>query len=292
MVVSLDYYRVFHCVAEAKSISLAAQRLYLSQPAVTRTIRKLEREIGCPLFVRTPRGVTLTAEGEKLAAHVLNAMNQLDTGEMLVRKLAVYGSGSLSIGTTENALAPFLLPRLKSFCAEYPGAHIHVTGGSTDDLLAMIRSGGIELALVMEPIGDTSGLDITPLRRYQDIFVAGEAFAQLRGEVLSAQDLTRFPLVGLERGTSSRRHISAWFEAQGALFEPQYSVRTSMTVLPFARHGLGIGTASLDVLDATDAGGLFEIALSSPVPPRSLCLARSDSARRSALCQKFIERLL
>ena len=100
MHMSLDFYRVFYYVAQCRSISRAAEMLYSNQPNVTRTIKNLEQALGCKLFIRSNRGVTLTPEGEKLYAHISTAMEQIQTGEQALRSAVDLESGTISIGVT------------------------------------------------------------------------------------------------------------------------------------------------------------------------------------------------
>lgn len=289
MEVNLGHYRIFHQVCKTSSISVAAKNLFLSQPAVSRTIRMLEQGLGCQLFVRLPRGVQMTAEGETLYRYISQAMVNIEAGQDKVRRLAEYESGVLELGTTENALHYFLLPKLQAFRKQYPKVHIHVAGSSTRELLDMVRAGTVDLALIMEPLRNVTGMRISRLRSFQDAFIAGEAFSHLNNRIVSTRELCQYPLIGLEQGTSSRQYISDWFEAQGSSFEPEYSVRTSTLVMPFVESGIGIGLMPIDALmDRRFGAGLFEISLETPIEPRWLCLAVSDNAPTSALRRQFI----
>ena len=152
----------------------------------------------------------------------------------------------------------------------------------------MAQAGKVELALVMEPLWDITGLKITYLRSFKDVFVAGPAFGVLAGRVLEPRELCQYPLIGLEQGTSARRHISQWFESLGLSYEPQYSVRTSTLVLPFVEQGLGIGLVAQNTLAAYGPeSGLFEIALTHSPAPRRLCLVVPERAPLSSLGQLF-----
>ena len=119
MIVSYDAYRVFYTVARFGSFTKAASVLLASQPNLTRTIRNLESALGCTLFVRSNRGVSLTPEGEKLFARVSVACEQIQAGEEELASDRSLQSGVVSIGASETALHGFLLPVLGAFHRAY-----------------------------------------------------------------------------------------------------------------------------------------------------------------------------
>lgn len=127
MIVSYDAYRVFYTVARFGSFTKAASVLLASQPNLTRTIRNLESALGCTLFVRSNRGVSLTPEGEKLFARVSVACEQIQAGEEELASDRSLQSGVVSIGASETALHGFLLPVLGAFHRAYPGIRLRIS---------------------------------------------------------------------------------------------------------------------------------------------------------------------
>ena len=122
-----DYYRIFYYVGKYKSATLAAKELFTSQPAVTRTIKKLESELGCRLFVRSKKGMEFTSEGETLFEYVSASFNQLEKGETEVRKNTNESEGRVVIGATVTALDEFLFNFLDVFHKEHPNPYqLHI----------------------------------------------------------------------------------------------------------------------------------------------------------------------
>lgn len=107
MYINYDYYRVFYYVAKYQSITQAANALMNNQPNVTRTVKNLEHELGCVLFVRSNRGVRLTPEGEQLYAHIKIAVEQIQQGEEELSRNKTLQSGTVSISVSEVALRCF-----------------------------------------------------------------------------------------------------------------------------------------------------------------------------------------
>jgi len=290
---NLDYYRTFYYVAKFKSISKAAGALYLSQPAVTRSIKQLENHLRCSLFRRTYRGMLLTNEGNILYTHVSKAIEELIIGEQNLQLTLKYVEGTLKIGATETALHHFLIPKIERFNWNYPNVHIQLSGSSTPEILRMLRDDKVDLVVGVSPISDTDGLEIVQLATFKDIFIAGSRFENLRGVQLTAKDLIEFSIVTVEKETSARVHIEHWFESQGILFNPEYVVRTSTAILPFVERNLAIGIVPyMFAEELLKQSKIFELQLSLPIEPRKILLVYKNVPHLSTQCHKFIEYML
>lgn len=146
MYISYDYYRVFYYVAKYGNVSQAAKLLLNNQPNLTRTIRNLESELGCPLFSRTNRGMKLTPEGERLYAHVRIAFEHIEAGEAELTEARNLQTGTVYIAASEVALRCLLLPVLKQYRLLYPGVHIRISNHSTPQAIAALKDGAADIA--------------------------------------------------------------------------------------------------------------------------------------------------
>ena len=153
MYISFDYYRAFYYVAKYGSISQAAEALMNNQPNVSRTIKNLESELNCTLFVRSRKGVELTPEGEMLYAHVAAAVEHIQSGEEEICLERTLSKGVVTIGASEIALRCFLLPVLKDFRQKYPGVRIRVFNHSTPQAVSALKNGLVDIAVVTTPTG-------------------------------------------------------------------------------------------------------------------------------------------
>ena len=144
MYISYDYYRIFYYVAKYGNLSQAAKQLLNNQPNMTRAIKNLEGELGCPLFLRTNRGMKLTPEGERLYAHVRIAFEQITESRTLQ-------TGTVSVAASEVALRCLLLPVLKEFRLLHPGIHIRISNHSTPQAIAALKEGTADIAVVTTP---------------------------------------------------------------------------------------------------------------------------------------------
>lgn len=289
---NLEYYRAFYYVAQLGSISKAAEALYLSQPAVTRSIRKLEEILHCSLFARGSRGMKPTAEGEMLFRHVSKAFSEMITGEKELQRMVAYPGGKLEIGITETAMYHFLLPKMRGYLEQNANVTIHLAGSATPEIIKMIRAGKVDFAIVVSPLPDTKELVATKVRSFHDIFIAGEDYAHLKNKTLTSQELCSLPLAVVESGTSARRHLDTWFQEQGILFQPEYSVRTSSLVLPFVKSGLAVGVVpSMFAEEPIRHGEVFRLREEKEILPRDIFILYRQNGPMTLLCRRFIEYL-
>ena len=148
---NLSAYRIFYTVANAGNISKAAKELYISQPAISKSIQKLEDGIGCKLFSRSSRGVTLTEEGELLYSYVKNAFETLTLGEEKLHRSIELGVGHLKIGVSSTLCKYILLPYLKEFIKHHPHISISITCQSTNETLKLLEDNKIDIGLIGKP---------------------------------------------------------------------------------------------------------------------------------------------
>ena len=191
MNINYEYYRVFYHVAKLKSFTPAAEVLMNSQPNITRTIRSLERELGCTLFIRSNRRVRLTAEGEALYRHVAVAVEQLSAAEEEIAHGQGLDGGMLRIAATEVALRAVLLPVLKTFRSTYPSVHIKLINDTTPAAIRDLTEGMADLAVVTAPTAIPQELHSIPLMKIQEVAVGGTAFAQIFKGTVPLKTLAR-----------------------------------------------------------------------------------------------------
>lgn len=129
MAVKLELYRVFKEVAETGNISLAAKNLYISQSAVSQSIKQLETALQARLFARSPRGVSLTWEGQMLYQYVRSALGLLATGEDKLSQAQQLLLGTLTIGASDTVTSFFLTPYLEAFHRQHPGIRLKIVSG-------------------------------------------------------------------------------------------------------------------------------------------------------------------
>ena len=167
---NLSQYKIFYEVAKAGNISKAAKELYISQPAISKAISKLEDSLGLSLFTRSSRGVQLTSEGEILFEHTREAFDALDRGEQELKRIQEFDIGHLRIGVSNTLCKYILLPYLKTFIDQYPHMKVTIESQATAQTLARLEQQKIDLGLVAEP-SVRRDLAFIPVMDIQDTFV-------------------------------------------------------------------------------------------------------------------------
>ena len=183
---NLSLYHIFYVTAREGNISRAARELFISQPAISKAIRKLEENLETVLFIRTSRGVTLTREGELLYRHVAQAFDTLQSGEALLERNRKLGVSQLRIGASTTLCRYILLPHLKNFVRLHPHVKVSITCQSTFQTLALLDENKIDIGLVGKPehLRDITYYDLDEI---EDIFDALAASGE--GEAAAQKDL-------------------------------------------------------------------------------------------------------
>lgn len=293
MNVTYDYYRIFYYVAKYHSFTRAAQAMGSSQPNVTRAMNNLEHELGCRLFQRTHRGVTLTPEGEGLFAHIRIAQEHIAAGEAELTQASQLERGRVTVGASEIALHGLLLDTLRQFHHTYPGIHIQVTNQSTPQAVQAVRTGAVDLAVVTTPTGVTG----KPLREvkllpYREILIAGPGFRDLREKTLSLTELFDYPLIALSRDTKTYEVYEGLFARHGQDLRPDIEVATVDQVLPMVQYDLGLGfLPTFFAEEAIQTEKVFEVRLKEEIPQRAICLVW-DQSRPLSAAAAALERMI
>lgn len=172
-------HRDLPCLSSAREQVTPPRLLCLSQPAVTRSIHRLEESLGCKLFTRVSRGIRLTVEGTALFSHVDSAFKSLSNGERELKRLAAFEAGTPIIGAAETPLYHFLLPKLGQFREMHPNVTLQVQGSSTHETIQMLRAEQADVVPAVSPLTDVEDLSVTELASFRDVFVAGPRFKSL-----------------------------------------------------------------------------------------------------------------
>ena len=290
MNLNLEYYKIFYYVGKYKSITMAARELSLSQPAVSQSIKHLEDDLGIELFIRTPKGVRLTQEGEVLFAHVARGYETICLGEKKVKELLNLDGGEIRIGASDMTLRFYLLNYLEAFHEQYPKIKIHVTNAPTPETIRHLQEGSIDFGVITTPIPENKHLNLRNVRTIRDVFVAGEKYKALRGQTLTFHDLEKLPLISLEGETSSGKYVSQFVEEDGVTLSPEFELATSDMLVQFAARGLGVASVVRDFAkESIDRGELFVLNFERQIPPRQMCIVTDQRMPLSAAANRLLQ---
>ena len=287
---NLSQYKIFYEVAKAGNISKAAKELYISQPAISKAISKLEDNLGLSLFTRSSRGVQLTSEGEILFEHTREAFDALERGEQELKRIQEFDIGHLRIGVSNTLCKYILLPYLKTFIDQYPHMKVTIESQATAQTLARLEQQKIDLGLVAEP-SVRRDLAFIPVMDIQDTFVTTPSYLE-NLYLREGQDTSLFEtgnIMLLDTSNMTRHHVNEYM-AENNIWPHQILEVTTMDLLiEFAKIGLGIACVIKELVQKElDSGLLVEIPLNIPIHRRTIGFAYHPANQAMAL-KTFLE---
>lgn len=301
----LNLYYIFYVVAECGNISAAAKKLFISQPAVSKSISKLEEEFPTPLLIRSSKGVKLTESGEILYKQLDSAFQAIRQGKEMIRNYAELGVGSLSIGVSTTLCKYVLMDFLKDFIAQNPNIKISISCQSTYETIVGLENGTLDMGLVgeSERLGN---LCFQPLMTIHDTFVSSQEYleklterAAYMYEKESPADITEKELLSaatflmLNKNNVTRQYVDRYFQQKEFSAENQIEVTTMDLLIDFAKVGLGIACVIKEfVADEIQRGELLEFVMEESIPERRIGFAYAKNNLHNKAVRKFFESVL
>ena len=288
MAVKLELYRVFKEVAETGNISVAAKNLYISQSAVSQSIKQLETALQARLFARSPRGVSLTGEGQMLYQYVRSALGLLATGEDKLSQAQQLLLGTLVIGASDTVTSQFLVPYLDEFHRLHPGIRLKIVSGRSAKVLSMLKSGAVDIAFASSPAD--SAVESWPCFATHSAFVAGSGYDCDFDHVYTRREIADFPLILLERKASSRVFLEQEFLKHGVTLSPEIELSSRSLLVSLAHIGLGVAGVTLEfVQKALESGDIRALKTDFTIPARSVDMCTLRDVTPTAAAAAFME---
>ena len=288
--INLELYKVFCEVAKTGNISKAAEKLFVSQSAVSQAVMQLENRLGGRLFDRSARGVKLTAEGQALFSYVDNAVNIIENAREKIADMQSLRAGAIKLGASDTTCSLFLLPVLQRFNGLFPDIRISVTNLTTRESIALLKSGAVDLSFGNLPVDDDPSLEITPVMPIHDCFVTGGKYAFLANSALRLADLRDYPILMIDKTSNSRRQMDLFLASHKLEIRPAIELGSLALLAQFAGIGLGVAaTIREDVRTMMETGELVELRFAETLPTRHIGLIRMKNTALSFAAKAFIE---
>lgn len=290
MVENLEHFKVFYYVAKLGSVTKAAECLALSQPAVSQSIKQLEKQLEVVLFRRVSRGVRLTGEGELLFHFVEKGYEQMELGVQKVRQMQNMELGEIRIGASDMTLQFYLLPFLEQYHEKYPDIKVTVTNAPTPETLQLLMEGRIDFGIVSSPFTENEGICAIPVKEIEDVFVAGRRFIAYKNRTLDLQELEKLPIISLEKNTSTRSYMDDFLARNQVVIQPEFELATSDMIVQFALKNLGVGCVVKEFArQYVESGMLFELRFNKIIPKRHFSVVLNKKNPLSMAAQKLLE---
>lgn len=292
MDINFEYYKIFYYVAKYGNITKAAAALGSNQPNVTRTMKLLESQLHCKLFVREARGIRLTEEGKMLYSHAEIAYKHLWSAQEELCRQDSQVCGTVEIGATETALHLLLLDMLHDFKTEYPAIRIKIHNHTTPETLKSLTSGGLDFAVITAPFAAPKNVLCEKALDFEEILAGGTQYQNLCGAPLELKDAPGYPWIGLGRGTATYELYRNFFIEHGIDMELDMEVATSDLMLPLLQSNLGIGFVPEKLAaPLLEAKKLVRIPVNCTLPKRSIHIV-SDKGRGKSLAAELFYKYL
>ena len=256
---NLNLYKFFCCVAEEKNISKASEKLFVSQPAVSFSIKELEKEVGQKLFVRKSKGVELTLFGKILYDNVKGAIDKFDEVETLSQRFGKIEQGIVRIGASSSNMNQVLLNFLSQFARLYPNIQISMERGTKEQLIAQLYNNALDIIFVDNgdyvcKFNQIKKFDVT----YQ--LIGNKKYKQkFSSENL---DINNFPIEELmlpSKNNNSRITIDSFFAKRGIKLLPKYELDNYILLYEFVKQGFGMAFVNKEYYKNAINSGEVEI---------------------------------
>ncbi|MDR1940201.1 MAG: LysR family transcriptional regulator [Clostridiales bacterium] len=292
MSVNLELYRFFYTVARCGSLTKAAQELFISQPAISQSIKLLEQQIGGALFVRTAKGMELTYEGKVIYDYIERAYELVDAAESKFAQLKNLKFGCFTIGANDTLCKNFLLKHICRFNKLYPDVKIQMTNRPTVDTIKLLKNSKADIGFVNLP-ADTAGLNVEECFKINDIFVCdGRRYGQIKAP-LPIEEIAALPLIAIERTSTTRMSVDNFFADRDITLKPVFELSSHELVVEFAKAGLGVGCVVREFVgEELKNGTLFELPLTESLPTRGIGLVTLKDAPIKFAAKRFAEMII
>lgn len=291
MDINYELYKVFYYVATSLSFSEASKKLYISQSAVSQSIKTLEKKLGQPLFIRSTKKVQLTSAGQVLLKHVEPAMNLIARGETQLMNADSMSLEQLHIGASDTICRYFLVPYLKAFHKKYPAVSIKVTNATSIRCVELLDQRKVDLIVTNFP---NSYLNHSYIQKtvldFKDVFVANESFGELRDKTITLQQLKEYPILALSRNSTTSEFLHQQFLQHQLELLPELELNSNDLLLDLAQIGLGIAFIP-DYCLPRQSKELFVVQTKEKLPSRQMVVSANTTYPISASTEAFLELL-
>jgi DNA-binding transcriptional LysR family regulator len=290
MNINLDLYKVFYVVANNQNITSASKELLISQPAISKSIKTLEDQLGGPLFIRTKRGVILTEEGKELYYYIKEAMNFINNAENKFKDLINLETGTIRIGISQTLTKQFLLPYLEIFHKTYPKIQVQINTSISKNSIEDLRKGDIDLIISNLPLKIDADLEVIKVKEIQDCFIVNKDYLDLTKRKITLEELNNYPLILQPQNNNTRKFLDNYTKQNNVILNPTITLGSYTLVVEFTKIGYGIGYATEDYLqEELKNKNLYKLDITPKIPTRSLGIIISKNNIPSFSAKKLIE---
>ena len=288
MNVNLELYRIFYTVAKNKHMTKASEELYISQPAISQAIKKLENQIGGTLFLRSNKGMELTEEGKMLYENIKGALELIDNAENEFTSFKDLSKGEIKIGCSTTLTKLILLDALKEFHADYPNINIKIENNLTSHLINELKLGKLDFVIFNESNIKETNLKLQKIKDLKQGFIYNPEY--FKDDIETFQQLNNYPLILQKEESNSRKLLNHISIENGTILTPKMEVVSQELVTEFTNIGFGIGYTIID-LAQRKYPHIKELKINKKIPDMQVFLATNKSISLTFASKTFIKYL-
>ena len=291
MKTNLELYKTFYYVAKNGNITQASNELMISQPAVSKSIKVLERDLDTKLFDRHKDGVSLTQAGEVLYKKIRRAMELIISAEKDITSLNNMELGTINIGAGNTIMQRYLMPYIKEFHDLYPNINVIVHTVVTDELIKMAQVGLVDIVFTHLPNDIPDNFNLIKLKELHDILVVNKDSKYLN-KTISKKELSTLPLILLPSAASNRKNFNQFCASNNIIINPLMEIGNDLIIEDSALNGLGVGLVVKEyVQDRLNNKELFELKTSFDLDSKYLACLVEPSKKNNIIIKNFIKLL-
>lgn len=291
MDINYELYKVFYYVATSLSFSEASKKLFISQSAVSQSVKTLEKKLGQPLFIRSTKKVQLTPAGSLLLKHIEPAMNLISRGENQLLDSSTLGLGQLHIGASDTICRYLLVPYLRKFHKLFPNVPIKVTNATSLQCVDLLEQRKVDIIVTNFP---NSHLNHTYRQKticnFTDVFVANPNYFRLKGNELHFSELQQYPIMMLDRNSTTSEFLHNLFLQYQLELIPDIELSSNDLLIDLAKIGLGIAFVP-DYCVKNGSHDLFILQTKEKMPMRQIVASVNTTLPVSASTEEFLNLL-
>lgn len=292
MDINYELYKVFYYVAKTLSFSEAASELFISQSAVSQSVKVLEKRLDQVLFTRSTKRVSLTKEGEMLFKHIEPAINLISRGENQLLNSTPAGGMQLRIAASDTICRYFLVPYLNLFHKTYKEVHIKIINGTSLKCAEMLEMNQVDIIVANSPNSAlNNNMKIIDVKDFYDVFVANPDAFPLRDKVLNLEELQKLPILMLNKLSTTSAFLHNLFLQNSLDLVPAIEISSNDLLIDLAKIGLGIAFVPDFCINNTLDKNLIVLQTKEKMPMRKLVVAYDDSLPLSEPANYFIQLL-
>ncbi len=293
--INYELYKVFYYVATSLSFSEASKKLYISQSAVSQSVKLLEKKLDQKLFVRTTKKVSLTPAGELLLSHIEPAINLIQRGEETLSDETSLSFGQLRIGASDTICRYYLVPYLKEFHKKFPEVPIRITNATSYSCVDLLEHGEVDLIIVNYPNPKLDpGSIVRTIDHFQDVFVGNQEHFHLPDKPMTLRQINKYPIMTLDQKSTTAEYLRKLYLKHQLDLVPEIRLTSNDLLIDLARIGLGIAFVPDYCVKRTREGvqtGLKVIETTDQIPSRRIVAAVDSTLPMNSSVEAFLNLL-